>query len=39
MGNGSKHAPERIVNILWQIEIAVANSKTHLIASRQAGIT
>ncbi len=39
MGKARKHRPEQIVNILRQIEVAVANGKTHPIASREAGIT
>jgi len=39
MGKASKHTPEQIVNILRQIEVAVANGKTHPVASREAGIT
>ena len=39
MGKARKHTPEQIANILRQIEVAVANGKTHLVASREAGIT
>lgn len=39
MGKARKHTPEQIVNILRQIEVAVANGKTHPVASREAGIT
>ena len=39
MGKARKHTPEQIVNILRQVEVAVANGKTHPIASREAGIT
>ena len=39
MGKARKHTPEQIVNILRQIEVAVANGKTHPIASREAEIT
>ncbi len=39
MGKARKHTPEQIVNILRQIEVAVANGKTHSLASREAGIT
>ena len=39
MARGKKHTPEQIVNILRQIEVAVANGKTHPVASREAGIT
>ncbi len=30
---------QQIVNILLQIEVAVSNGKTHLVANREAGIT
>ena len=39
MGKARKHTPEQIVNILRQIEVAVANGKVHPVASRDAGIT
>ena len=39
MGKARKHTPERIVNILRQVEVAVANGKTHPLASREGGIT
>lgn len=39
MGKARKHTSEQIVNILRQIEVAVANGKTHPVASREAGIT
>jgi len=39
MAKARKHTPEQIVNILRQIEVAVANGKTHSVASREAGIT
>jgi putative transposase len=39
MGKMKKHTPEQIVSLLRQIEVAVANGKTHPIASREAGIT
>ncbi len=29
MGKARRHTPEQIVNILRQIEVAVANGKTH----------
>ena len=38
-GKAKKHTPEQIVNILRQIEAAVANGKTHPLASREVGIT
>ena len=39
MAKARKHTPEQIVNILRQIEVAVANGKTHPVASREAGVT
>lgn len=39
MGEVKKHSPEQIVSLLRQIEVSVANGKTHPIASREAGIT
>ncbi len=39
MGKARKHTPGQIVNILRQIEVALANGKSHPIASRAAGIT
>ena len=39
MGKARKHTPEQIVNILRQIEVAVANGKTDPVTSREAGIT
>ena len=39
MGKAKKHTPEQIVNILRKIEVAVANGKTHQVASHEAGIT
>ncbi len=39
MGKARKHTPGQIVNILRQIEVALANGKSHPIASREAGIT
>ena len=39
MAKARKHTPEQIVNNLRQIEVAVANGKTHPVASREAGIT
>jgi len=38
MGRG-QHNPEQIVNILRQIELAIANGKMTPTASREAGIT
>ncbi len=34
MAKARKHTPEQIVNILGQIEVSVANGKTHSLASR-----
>ena len=39
MGKAKKHSPEQIVNILRQIEVGIANGKTHPVACREAGIT
>ena len=39
MGKAKKHTPEQIVNVLRQIEVAIANGKTTPGASREAGIT
>ena len=39
MGKAKKHTPEQIVNVLRQIEVAVANGKTMPAACREAGIT
>jgi putative transposase len=39
MGRAKKHTPEQIVNILRQIEVAIANGKTAPAASREARIT
>ena len=39
MGKVRKHTAEQIVNLLRQIEVAVANGKTTPAASREAGIT
>jgi hypothetical protein len=38
MGRGKKYQAERVVNLLRQIEVAVANGKTTLQAAREAGI-
>ena len=35
MGKARKHATERLVNILRQIEAAVVNGKTHPMANRE----
>ena len=37
MGRGTKYRPEQVVNLLRQIEVAVANGKTTQ-ASKEAGI-
>lgn len=39
MARGKKHTPEQIVNVLRQIEVAVANGKTAPLACKEAGIT
>ncbi len=39
MARGKKHNPEQIVNVLRQIEVAMANGKTTPIACKEAGIT
>ena len=39
MDRAKKHSPEQIVNILRQIEVGIANGKTHPVACREAGIT
>jgi len=39
MGKAKKHTPEQIVNMLRQIEVGIANGKTHPIACREVGIT
>ncbi len=38
MGRGKKYQPEQVVNLLRQIEVAVANGKTTVQASKEAGI-
>jgi putative transposase len=38
MGRGKKYQPEQVVNLLRQIEVAVANGKTTAQASKEAGI-
>ncbi len=38
MGLGKKYQPEQVVNLLLQIEVAVANGKTTAQASKEAGI-
>jgi putative transposase len=39
MGKAKKHSPEQIVNVLRQIEVAIANGKTTLTACWETGIT
>jgi transposase-like protein len=39
MARGKKHTPEQIVNVLRQIEVAMANGKTAPVACKEAGIT
>ena len=38
MGRGKNHQPEQVVNLLRQIEVAVANRKTTALACKEAGI-
>ncbi len=38
MGRGKRYQPEQVVNLLRQIEIAVANGKTTALACKEAGI-
>jgi hypothetical protein len=38
-GQSEKYSPEQIVNLLRQIEVGIANGKTHPMACREAGIT
>ena len=39
MGRGKKYQPEQVVNLLRQIEVAVANGKTTPLACKEAGVT
>jgi putative transposase len=39
MARGKKHTPEQVVNLLRQIEVAVANGKTTAVACKEAEIT
>jgi putative transposase len=39
MGRGKKHTPEQIVNVLRQVEVAMANGKTMPLACKEAAIT
>ena len=39
MARGKKYQPEQVVNLLRQIEVAVANGKTTSLACKEAEIT
>ncbi len=39
MARGKRHSPEQIVNVLRQIEVAIANGKTTPAACKEAGFT
>jgi putative transposase len=39
MGNGRKHTPEQISNLMRQIDSSVANGKTSAAACKECGIT
>ena len=39
MARRKRHTPEQVVNLLRQIEVAVANGKTTSLACKEAGIT
>ena len=39
MARGKRHTPEQIVNVLRQIEVAMANGKTTPAACKEAGFT
>jgi len=39
MARRKKHTPEQVVNLLRQIEVAVANGKTTSVACKEAEIT
>ena len=39
MGRGKKYQPEQVMNLLRQIEVAVANGKTTALACKEATIT
>ena len=39
MARGKRHTPEQIVNVLRQIEVAIANRKTTPAACKETGIT
>lgn len=38
MARGKKHSPEQVVNVLRQIEVAIANGKSTPLACKEAGI-
>ncbi len=38
MGRGKQYQPEQVLNLLRQIEVAVANGKTTALACKEAGI-
>jgi putative transposase len=38
MARGKKHSPEQIVNVLRQIEVAIANGKSTPLACKEAGL-
>src|SRR5277367_2653690 len=38
MARGKRHTPEQIVNVLRQIEVAIANGKTTPAACKEAGV-
>jgi putative transposase len=39
MGRGKKYQPEQVVNLLRQIEVAIANGKSTPLACKEAGVT
>ena len=39
MARGKKHGAEQVVNLLRQIEVAIANGKTTVVACKEAAIT
>jgi putative transposase len=39
MARGKKHTAEQVVNLLRQIEVAIANGKTTVLACKEASIT
>jgi putative transposase len=39
MARGKKHSPEQVVNLLRQIEVAIANGKSTSMACKEASIT